>query len=112
MELLPTTPPTVARLPDEGSGPNISPFGFSSLLSESRLMPDSTVAVRASRSTASTRLRYLEKSITNAAPTVCPASEDPPPRGSTGTPWEAASSTAAMTSSADFGSTTPTGSIW
>ena len=42
------------------------------------------------------RLQYFEKSITSAAPTVCPASEEPPPRGKIGTPWLAASSTAAI----------------
>ena len=54
----------------------------------------------------------MEKSITSAAPTVCPASDDPPPRGRIGTPWLAASSIAPMASSIDRGITTPTGSIW
>ena len=39
----------------------------------------------------STRFMYLQKSITSAAPTVCPASAVPPPRGRTGTPCSAAS---------------------
>ena len=52
------------------------------------------MTVLASRSRSRIRLQYLEKSITSAAPTVCPASDEPPPRGKIGTPWLAASSTA------------------
>ncbi len=50
--------------------------------------------------------------MTSAAPTHCPANDEPPPRGRIATPWLVASSTAAITSSVVFGSTTPIGSIW
>jgi len=50
--------------------------------------------------------------MTSPVPTVWPARPEPLPRGISGTPWEAASSTVASTSSTLFGSTTPTGSIW
>ena len=41
-----------------------------------------------------------------------PASEEPPPRGRSGTRCRAAISMVASTSSTDVGMTTPTGSIW
>ena len=56
------------------------------LLRLSRLSPGSTVTVRSSTLRSRMRERYLEKSITSAAPTVCPASDEPPPRGRIGTP--------------------------
>ena len=45
MELLPITPPIVARLLEDGSGPNIRPFALSWRLSRSRMIPGSTVTV-------------------------------------------------------------------
>jgi hypothetical protein len=54
----------------------------------------------------------LVKSITRAAPTDCPASDDPLPLGSTGMRYRPAASSAACTSSTSFGMSTPTGMIW
>ena len=50
--------------------------------------------------------------MTTAGATVWPASDVPPPLGSTATPRRRATSTAAMTSRSDLGSTTPRGRIW
>ena len=55
---------------------------------------------------------YREKSSTSAWFTVWPVSDVPPPRGRTATPSLAATSSAAWTSSASRGMTTPTGSTW
>ena len=75
-------------------------------------MPGSTVQVRAAASTSISLFRYLLKSSTSARPTVCPDCEVAPPRGRMGTPSSRAIAMAACTSAADFGTTTPTGSIW
>ena len=85
----------VARLLEDGSGPNIRPFALSWRLSRSRI--DAGLDGDRARLEVEVEdpLQYFEKSITSAAPTVCPASDDPPPRGKIGTPWLAASSTAA-----------------
>ena len=53
----------------------------------------------------------LEKSITTARPTACPARLVPAPRASTGTPNPAAVETTAAASSPSLGNTTPSGSI-
>ena len=52
------------------------------------------------------------KSMTSARFTVWPVSDVPPPRGSSATCRARATSTAARTSSASRGMTTPSGSTW
>ncbi len=111
-ELLPIIPPIVARSLVETSGANISPIGFRWALSWSSTTPDSTRMVIASRSTIPIRLRYREKSMTIAAPTVWPERLVAAPRGTIGTRCSAAILTVAARSSADRGTTTPMGSTW
>ena len=52
---------------------------------------------------------YFEKSSTTASLHVCPARLVPAPRPRTGAPWRRAPPTAATTSSASAGTTTPSG---
>ena len=111
-ELLPAMPPSVAcALVDTSTGYH-RPCGFSWAFRWSSTRPGSTVAVRASTSTSSTRRRYFESSITSAAPVVCPHWLVPPPRGSTGTFRSRAMSIAIVTSRSLVGTSTPTGMIW
>src|ERR1700692_3964964 len=71
-ELLPAMPPKVAcALVDTSTG-NQSPCGLSCSLRRSSTRPGSTVAVRAATSTSRTLQKYLELSMTKAAPVVCP----------------------------------------
>jgi hypothetical protein len=64
---------------------------------------------RSATSRSSTRVRYFEQSMTSESPTVWPACEVPPPRGSTLTPSARAISMARSASSTVRGQTTPTG---
>src|ERR1041384_3712616 len=74
-------PPSVQYSCVEGSGPKVSWCSFSALWRRwSRISPGSTRASLRSGSISSTRLRYLEKSITTATLVVWPARPVPPPR--------------------------------
>ena len=57
-------------------------------------------------------VRCFEQSITSEELTVCPACDEPPPRGSTVTPSSRASAIARSASSIVRGVTTPSGMIW
>ena len=110
-ELLPIIPPIVARLLVEVSGPNISPCAAAARFSWSCTTPTSTTAVRASASMERIRFMCRDRSSTRPGPTVWPARLVPAPRGTTGTPNSPATRTAAATSSASRGNTTPSGMI-
>ena len=110
-ELLPIIPPSVARLLVEVSGPNMSPCWAAARFNCSCTTPGWTRACRASPSIARIWFMCLEKSITTARPTACPARLVPAPRASTGTPNSAAVATTAAASSPSLGNTTPSGSI-
>ena len=60
--------------------------------------PGCTRAHISSRLISSTWRKCTDRSSTTASPTACPASEVPPPRGSTGAPASAATRTASATS--------------
>ena len=75
------------------------------------MTPGSTRAMRSAASTCQDPVRWRVASTTIASPTVWPASEVPPPRMSSGTPWARATSRAARTSAACLGKTTPCGAI-
>jgi hypothetical protein len=102
----------VARLDVDVSGPKSRPSGRTWWFSSSCTTPGCTRAHFSSRFTSSTPFMYREKSRTSARFTVCPVSEVPPPRERNGTPCFCDSASAARTSSASRGMTTPTGSIW
>ena len=104
-------PPTVARALVTGSGAYIRPCPRTAAVRWLLTMPGWTRAQRSSGWTSSISCMYLEKSSTRAWLVVCPANPVPPPRGRMGTPCARAVRTAASTSSAERGSTTPTGSI-
>src|SRR3546814_15836848 len=72
-------------------------------------MPGSTVTVMASRLKSRTRFRYLLLTMTRAAPTVCPHSDVPPHRVSTGPDSPPPTSSAAATSSPDVQTSHTTG---
>ena len=110
-ELLPIMPPSVQRLCVAGSGPKVSPCFSAAAFSASHTVPGWTSAVRPAGSTDTTLPMYLEKSSTTATLTHCPHCEVPPPRGSSGAPCSRQMRSAATTSSAVLGSTTPIG-IW
>ncbi len=110
-ELLPIIPPIVARLLVEVSGPNISPCWAAARFSWSCTTPGSTRATFAAGSSSTIRLMCRDRSSTSPGPTVCPARLVPAPRGTTGTPCARAAATAAATSSASRGNTTPSGVI-
>ena len=99
----------LARACVEGSGPNRSPYPAAAAVMSSRIAPGSATAVRASGSTASTRLRWREKSSTMPGPTELPAMEVPPPRLVTGTLYCLATASAAAASSACRGKATTAG---
>jgi hypothetical protein len=63
-------------------------------------------------SSETTPRRYFDVSMTSARPIAWPDCEDPPPRGSTGTPSSRAMAMAASMSEARLGRNTPIGSIW
>jgi len=109
-ELLPTMPPKVAYACVDVSGANVS-WWRSSVWSESwsRITPGWTRAVRASGSTSRISRMCLEWSTTTATLQVWPARLVPQPRGRTGAPCSRQAATAATTSSASRGSTTPIG---
>ena len=111
-ELLPSMPPRVARFEVEVSGPKSRPMDRTWWFSSSCTSPGCTRAHSSSRLTSSTLAMWREKSSTTAWFTVWPVSEVPPPRGSSGAPSLLATSSAACTSSAWRGITTPIGSIW
>ena len=102
----------VARLEVETSTGNHRPDDLICRFRSSMAMPGSTQAVRLSKSVSIILLRYLLVSMTNERPTVCPDWDVPPPRIKTLTPSSFAAERAASISSARFGTTTPTGSIW
>ena len=108
-ELLPIMPPSVQRVCVAGSGANVRPCASAASRSASHTTPGSTRAVRATGSTASTRSRYFEQSMTTATLTLWPHIEVPPPRGRIGAPCARQSATAATMSSTLRGSTTPIG---
>lgn len=107
--LLPIIPPSVHRLCVDGSGPNVSPYGRTASRSTSSTRPGWTTAVRASTSTESRDRRCRVKSRTTPVPVAWPAIDVPPPRGTTGTPCSRQTASAAATSSASRGATTPYG---
>ena len=102
-ELLPIIPPSVARLLVEVSGPNMSPYWAAARFNCSCTTPGWTRACRAAPSIARIWFMCLEKSITTARPTACPARLVPAPRASTGTPNSAAAATTAAASSPSLG---------
>ncbi len=106
---MPIIPPMVQRVWVEGSGPNLSPCGAAARWSTACTTPGWTVAVRASGSTESTRLRYLEVSTTMPGPTALPAIDVPAPRIVTGAPDARATSSTAWISSVERGRTTTWG---
>ncbi|MDH6609171.1 hypothetical protein M2164_004806 [Streptomyces sp. SAI-208] len=108
-ELFPIIPPSVHRPCVEGSGPNRSPCGAAASWSRSRTSPGCTTAVRLAGSRDSSLFMCRVKSSTTPVPVACPAMEVPPPRATTGTPCERQTSSAAATSSASAGATTPSG---
>ena len=103
-------PPMVQRALVEGSTAKKFPPGRSAALRCDSTIPGSTQA--RSPSTDSTRLRYLEQSITSARFTVWPHWLVPPPRASTAMPASRAIASAACTSAMLRGMSTPIGSIW
>ena len=105
-------PPRFARFEVEVSGPNRSPCGASAAPKASCTTPGCTRAHISSRLISSTLRKCTDRSSTTASPTACPASEVPPPRGSTGAPASAAARTASDTSAVWRGITTPSGSTW
>ena len=108
--LLPIIPPTVQRLCVDGSGPTRSPWTAAARLRSSRTVPGSTVAVRASGSSARTPARCRERSTTSPDPIALPAMLVPAPRIVSGTPASAASATTSARSSRSRGATTAAGS--
>lgn len=107
--LLPIIPPRVQRECVDGSGPKVRPYGRTASLSRSRTSPGWTTAVRAAGSTDTRAFMCRVRSRTTPTPVAWPAMEVPPPRGTTGTPASAHTRSAAATSSASRGATTPTG---
>jgi hypothetical protein len=108
-ELLPIMPPRVHRSWVAGSTENVSPCFLAAPRSWSQITPGWTRAVRAPASRLTIWFMYLEKSNTTAAFTLWPASPVPQPRASTGTSCSRHTSSAASTSPASRGMTTPTG---
>ena len=108
--LLPSIPPTVHRLCVDGSGPTRRPWAAAARLTSSRTVPGSTVAVRASGSSARIPARCRERSTTSPGPIALPAMLVPAPRIVSGTPASAASATTAARSSRSRGATTAAGS--
>ncbi len=102
-------PPMVAREWVEGSGPNCSAYGAAAAVMSSRTVPGCTTAVRASGSTAMTRLRCLDRSSTRPVESALPAIEVPPPRVTMGTPLIRQTARAATISSALRGNATTSG---
>ena len=111
-ELLPIMPPRVARFDVDVSGPKSNPWGRTWWFSSSWTRPGCTRAHSSSALTSSTWFMCAEKSSTRARLTVWPVSDVPPPRASTATCSRCATSSAACTSSASRGMTTPMGSTW
>ncbi len=107
--LLPIMPPRVQREWVEGSGPKVSPYGRAASRSRSSTRPGWTTAVRASGSSDTRAFMCRVRSSTTPTPVACPAIDVPPPRGTTGTPASAQIRSAAATSCASRGATTPTG---
>ena len=111
-ELLPIIPPMVARLLVEVSGPNISPYGAAARLSSSCTTPTSTRAVRASGSSSRIRSRCREQSSTRpGADGLAGQAGAGAARGDRRRRAGSATRTAAATSSACRGKTTPSGMI-
>ncbi len=73
------------------------------------MMPGSTRAYFSAAFISVMPCMYFEKSRTTATLQHWPASDVPPPRARIGAPCLRAKATAAMTSSAFFGNTTPMG---
>jgi hypothetical protein len=104
-ELLPFIPPSVQRLWVAGSGPDVSWCSSAASRSQSSTSPGRTRAILRSGSSSTISFMYLEKSNITASFTVCPARPVPP----TGAPWARQIATAASTSAALRGITTPIG---
>ena len=77
-------PPNVARVDVLGSGPKRRPVGARARCSVSMTTPGSTVAVRASVSIETMRVRCRLVSMTRPGPIALPATDVPPPRMVTG----------------------------
>ena len=101
-------PPSVARLADDGSAPNVSPCRRAAASSSVSTRPGSTTAVRATGSRSTIRFTCREASITTP-PIALPAIDVPAPRSVTGAPAAAVRVTAAARSSASAGTTTRSG---
>src|SRR5689334_1357790 len=108
-ELLPIMPPSVQVAWGAGSRPNRNPVASSCRFSSSSTIPGWITHRRASASTDSTLVQYLDQSSTTAVFVHCPARLVPPPRDSTGTPNSRATATASTAASGVSGSTTPIG---
>ena len=72
-------------------------------------MPGSTTQVWLSSATLTSRLQYLDQSMTTASLVHCPARLVPPPRDSSGTSCSWQTATAATAASTVRGTTTPIG---
>lgn len=107
--LLPIIPPRVQRACVEGSGPKASPYGRTASRSRSSTSPGCTTAVRATGSTDTSAFMCRVRSRTTPTPVAWPAMDVPPPRGTTGNPASAQIRSAAATSPASRGATTPAG---
>jgi hypothetical protein len=106
--LLAIIPPSVARLPEDGSAPKASPCGRAAASRSVSTTPGSTTAVLAVVSMSRIRFTCRDASMTTP-PIALPAIEVPPPRMVTGAPARAVSSTATARSSASAGTTTRSG---
>ncbi len=107
--MLPIIPPMVQRVCVEGSGPKRRPWAVAALWRVACTVPGSTVAVPASGSRDSTRLRWREVSTTMPVPTALPAIDVPAPRMVSGVPLSRATATVAASSSTERGRTTTCG---
>ena len=109
-ELLPIMPPKVAYSWVEVSGAKVSSCRLSvRFASWSRITPGCTRAILRSGSISTISRMYFDVSITTATLVVSPERLVAQPRGSTGAPCSRQARTAATTSSACFGITTPSG---
>src|SRR3954470_12454488 len=108
-ELLPSMPPRVQWLWVAGSGPKVRPYFPAAFRRLSRPQPGRTVDVFRVGSMLRICPRYLDQSITMAVLQHGPARLVPPPRDNNGTPNFLQAATVLITSSMDFGMTTPMG---
>ena len=111
-ELFAIMPPTVARLAVEMSGAKRRLCGRNAAFSSSSTTPGSTRAHRSAGFTSRMRLKYFDVSTMTPLPMAWPACDVPPPLIVNGQRCFAQIVTARTTSSRDFATTTPSGSIW